>query len=77
MVCKSEWGGNIMIIYKDIITRLKEAGYNSTRIRKEKLLPQSTLQRLRKGEPVDLKTIDVLCKLTGCKVEELIEYIDN
>lgn len=63
-----------MIIYKDIIGKLKGAGYNTNRIRKEKLIPEGTLQNIREGKMVNLKTLDTLCRLTGCKVEELIEY---
>lgn len=66
-----------MIIYKDILARLKDAGYNTTRIRNENILSQSTLQRLRTGGTIDTKTIDKLCKLTGCRVEDLIEYVED
>lgn len=63
-----------MIVYKDIIGKLKSAGYNSSRIRKENLLPQSTLQRLRDGDLITLESIDKICELTGCRIEEIIEY---
>ena len=66
-----------MIIYKDIIKKLKDAGYNSTVIRKNNILPQSVLQRLRNGNPITTDTINTICKLTGCKVEDLIEYVDD
>ena len=66
-----------MIIYKDIIKKLKDAGYNSTVIRKNNILPQSVLQRLRNGTPITTETINTICKLTGCKVEDLIEYVDD
>lgn len=67
-----------MIIYKDIIKKLKDAGYNSTVIRKNNILPQSVLQRLRDGKPITTDTIDTICKLTGLNVGDLIEYVyDN
>ena len=66
-----------MIIYKDVLQKLKDAGYNSTRIRQEKLLSQKTLQHIRTGKPVTTETIDKICELTGCKVEEVIEYVEN
>lgn len=63
-----------MIIYKDILTKLKDAGYNTGRIRKEKILSESTLQRLRNGTTITTETIDTICKLIGCRVEDLIEF---
>lgn len=63
-----------MIIYKDIFGKLKQAGYNTSRIRREKLIPEGTLQNIRDGKLVNLKTIDTICKMTGCKIEELLEY---
>lgn len=66
-----------MIIYKDVFRKLKNAGYNTSRIRKEKLIPEGTLQNIRNGRMVNLKTIDTICKLTNCKIEEIIEYIDS
>lgn len=66
-----------MIIYKDIIKKLKDAGYNSSVIRKNNILPQSVLQRLRDGKPITTDTIDTLCRLTGCNVGDLIEYVDD
>lgn len=66
-----------MIIYKNVIEKLRDAGYNTNRIRKEKLIPEGTLQNIRDGRMVNLKTIDTICSLTGRKVEELIEYVED
>lgn len=66
-----------MIVYKDIIKKLKDAGYNSTVIRKNNIFPQSVLQRLRNGKPITTETIDTICRLTRCNVCDLIEYVDD
>ena len=63
-----------MIVYKDILQKLKAAGYNTGRIRKEGLLSEGTLQRLRDGRPITTETIDIICNLTGCKIEDIIEH---
>ena len=48
-----------MLIYKiDVIEKLKEAGYNTARIRKEKLLNESALQYIREGKPIGPKPLD-------------------
>lgn len=63
-----------MIVYKDILQKLKDAGYNQARLRKEKLLSESTMQRIRDGESITIEKLGEICKLTGLPVEELIEY---
>ena len=64
------------IRYKiDIMARLKERGYSSTRIREEKLIGQSDLQQIRHGELVSWKTLDTICALLDCQPGDLIEYI--
>lgn len=64
------------IRYKiDIMARLKERGYSSTRIREEKLIGQSYLQQIRHGELVSWKTLDTICALLDCQPGDVIEYI--
>ena len=66
-----------MIIYKNILSQLKDAGYNTTRIRKEKLLPQSTLQRLRNSDPISTETLNIICTLLNCQPGDILEYIPD
>ena len=63
-----------MIIYKEILRKLKKAGYNTNRLRQENLLSESTIQRLRAGRPITTETIDIICSLTGLDISDLIEY---
>lgn len=64
------------IQYKvDILAKLKEQGYSSSRIRNEKLIGQSYLQQLRHGELVSWKTLDTICSLLDCQPGDLIEYV--
>lgn len=63
-----------MMIYKDILQKLKDAGYTTTRLRREKIMGESTITRIRNGEPIKTDTLGLICKLTGLPVEELIEY---
>lgn len=64
------------ICYKvDILAELKKKGYSSTRIREEKLIGQSYLQQLRRGELVSWKTLDTICALLDCQPGDLIEFV--
>lgn len=65
-----------MIQYKfDILTALKEKGYNTNRLRKEKLLAESTIQQLRENKLVSWANIARLCKMLDCQVGDILEYI--
>lgn len=67
-----------MIAYKiNVIESLKEAGYNSTKILKENILSQSAMQKIRKNEPVGIKTLDKLCELLDMQPGNIIKYIEN
>ena len=66
------------IKYKfDILARLKEAGYSSTRIRKEKLMGQATMTQLRRGELVSWMNIETICRLLQCQPGDILEYAED
>ena len=66
------------IKYKfDVMEALKKAGYSSTRLRNERLLGESYMQQLRRGELVSWKAIETVCRLLGCQPGDLLEYIPD
>lgn len=58
----------------DILAALKDAGYSSYRMRKEKLLSESAIQQIRNGEPVSWGCIETLCALLHCQPGDIMEY---
>ena len=58
----------------DVLAALKEAGYSSYRLRKEKLLSESTLQKLRDEIIVSTDVIEQLCGLLNCQPGDLLEH---
>lgn len=58
----------------DVVSALKEKGYTSYKIRQEKLLSESTIQKLRSGKGVSWENIETLCRLLECQPGELLEY---
>jgi len=67
-----------MLKYKiDVIQELKKKGYNTNRLRKEKLLSESAIQRLRKKESLQWSSIDKICDLLKCQPADLIEYVEE
>lgn len=61
----------------NILQSLKDAGYNTNVIRKEKIMGQATLQQLRKGELVSWATIETICRLLDCQPGDLLEYVED
>ena len=63
-----------MIVYKDILNKLSDAGYNTTVIRKNRLLSESTLTKIRNNEPIRLDSLELISKLTSEPIENLVEF---
>lgn len=61
----------------DVLKALKEKGYNTNRLRKEKLLSESVLQKLRHFDPVSWSNIEQLCKLLECQPADIMEYVED
>ena len=66
------------IIYKfDVLKALKDIGYNTNRLRKEKLLAEGVIQSLREGKAISFSNLERLCKLLDCQPGDIIEYTDE
>ena len=61
----------------DILAALKEKGITTYQIRKEKLLSESTVQKLRAGVGVSWENLETLCQLLECQPYDLIEYVKD
>lgn len=59
----------------NVLDALRDAGYNTNRIRRENIIPQGTLQHIRHGEPVGWVTIETLCELLHRQPGDLLEYV--
>lgn len=65
-----------MFVYKfDVLKNLKESGYNTTRLRKEKLLGENAIQSLRRGEMVGIIALEKICKLLDMQPGNIIKYV--
>ena len=64
------------IVYRiDVLAALKDAGYSSYRIRKEKLMGEATLQKIRSNTPVSWENIATICHLLNCQPGDILEYV--
>ena len=59
------------------LAKLKEKGYTTYTLRKDAILSESTIQKLRKSNPVSWENIEALCRLLDCQPGDLLEYIPD
>lgn len=65
----------LIIFKKDPIEAIQKNGYSIYYLTKHDILSPNMIYRIRNGENITLKTLGIICKYSGLKPEELIEYI--
>ena len=64
------------IRYKiDILARLKEYGYSTYKLRKERVMGEATIQLLRDGKLVSWENMSTICRLLDCQPGDILEYV--
>lgn len=58
----------------DVLSALKDKGYNTTRLRKEKLLAEGVIQSIRNSKSISWSNIEKLCSLLDCQPGDILEY---
>ena len=58
----------------NVLDALKAKGYTTYTLRKQKLLSESTIQKLRAGEGVAWDNLETLCRLLECDIGDLLIY---
>ena len=61
----------------DILGALKEKGYTTYKLRKDKLLAEGVIQSLRDNRAVSLDNIGRLCDLLHCQPGDILEYVPD
>ena len=65
-----------MISYQRLWKKLEEEGVSQYRLIKEGI-SNSTLMRLKRNENVNTDTLNKLCHILHCAIDEIIEYIED
>lgn len=64
-----------MLTYKiDVLAALKENGFSSYRLIKEKLIGHVAIQNLRENKMIGIKELNKICKLLDCQPGDIIAY---
>ena len=64
-----------MISYKPFYNTLYKKDMTEYELIFKHGISANTLHRMKKGEAITIKTLDVLCFILDCKVEDVIEYV--
>jgi len=64
------------IRYKiDVLATLKEAGYSSYKMRKERIMGEATMQAIRSGQQISWDKLSLVCSLLQCQPGDILEYV--
>jgi predicted transcriptional regulator len=70
-------GGFTMIVFDRLWQTMKEKNISQYKLLKEYGFSSGQLDRLRKNSNVNTYTLNQLCKILDCKIEDIAEYIEN
>lgn len=65
-----------MLKYKNVLQLLKQKGYSTYYLSKNKIMGNSKIQNIRENK-VDARTINQLCQLLNCQPGDILEYIPD
>lgn len=63
--------------YDKLFALMKERGLTTYRIRRERIITETTLQKLREGQNVTTDSIARLCRALSCQPGDIMEYAED
>ncbi len=66
-----------MIKFDKLWKTMKERGISQYKLINEYGISSSQLDRLRKNSNINTYTLNTLCKILDCKLEDIAEYINE
>ena len=66
-----------MISYKNLWSTMKERGITQYALIKTFGMSPAQITRLKRNESVSTHTIEMICRILECRVEDIMEYIKD
>ena len=63
-----------MFSYKPLLKLLVEKEMSKSQLRIATGMSMATLAKISKNECISMETLDKICKVLNCKIEDVIEY---
>ena len=74
-ICKGR--GAAMISYEPLWRTMKERGATTYTLQVKGEISSSTIRRLKANESVSTNTLEALCKILNCALNDIIEYLPD
>jgi len=66
-----------MITYKHFYETIKRKNITTYKLINQYGISRSLLDRLKHNKPISTVTLDDLCRICECRVEDILEYIED
>ena len=66
-----------MISYERLWDTMKQRGATTYTLQVKGGISSSTIRRLRAGESVSTNTLDALCRILDCTLQDIVEYLPD
>jgi len=66
-----------MIVFDKLWITMKEKGFSTYKLREKCGIDSKTIRRLKANENIETKTIDKICTALNCRVEDVLEFIND
>lgn len=66
-----------MISYEPFYLTLKQKGISTYKLINQFGVSRSLLDRLKHNKPISTVTLDDLCKILDCSVEDILKFVPN
>lgn len=66
-----------MLVYDPFWQTLKSSGESTYTLIKNYHISSSTIDRLRKNKPLNTTTLNDLCRILNCNIEQILCYIPS
>ena len=69
--------GIIMIVFDKLWITMKAKGFSTYKLRENCGIDSKTIRRLKANENIETKTLDKLCTVLNCRIEDIAEFIEK
>lgn len=66
-----------MISFRPFWETLDHSGENWYTLTKRHKISSSTLHRLKKNQDITTKTLNDLCRILNCRIQDVVEYVPS
>lgn len=76
IICQQKGGGTV-IAYNRLWDTMKKQGMSQYRLIRDYQFSGGQLDRLRKNQNVSTYTLNQLCSILHCRVEDIMEFVEE